>query len=632
MGTYLTPDLTGENQLYKSGNNAHVVFQTDQRIEFNKSVFANSINVILPESHNTPLIYRVDWDIKPEDIDYNAISQCKVKDPSFDKQLVKSITIVKPIASQIKINVSFQMLYPLHSTKALYNSEPLEFTPNDWLEILQTLKYHEMLLSPIKDMTSVESKIPRLLEIDPDMNRPENFVQGEMHEMDVPNNIQFIHPICGAFFSNTLKIKDVSTNTDMVLGRDYDIFALDVHRTKMAGDVNKSGVYNFILIKKPIIGFVKIDYHAFGGDVTLYDQRVIEDNIQNVIAFLNNSKFLTPESIGGTDIVRQLVQRTTKLEEDMRLLCSTGRPNYGDIKNNVNLLMKITSPDTDYHWWNIASLYKVDGSEDIVTADRMHLRIHALQSGMMFDAMFAVNLNNKVNKFDIDILSDIYPKFFDSLNSYDIDNIVYPQFRVVWNENMTQESGIYLQIGLALKNIAVETLAIENLSGIESCWKLVPSVVTEVGSEDIIFSLPSTNHTWSNVHPDSKAEGMMIPFTEGHLIWAGSQSLNRPLAGRKSFTIDHYLPKDIDISKFKKLRLELFEKGHSKFPVTMEFIPGTENLVGTAPAFAYQGKPSYITGNIYRDPQGEIVISFTVDIEAGLSSNQLDLCHVIVFT
>lgn len=316
----------------------------------------------------------------------------------------------------------------------------------------------------------------------------------------------------------------------------------------------------------------------------------------------------------------------------MRRLATTGRPTYGDVSHGGCLRKRIASNDTEHHWWTIASLYKVEGSNDVFVADTMKLRIQSFYTKFSFDAIVNVNLLHPTDKLDVKILSATYPKGYIPFEDYtELQNIIRPQFRIIWNDNTVQNSGAFLQIGLRLKNVAEETLAIEDWSGPESAWKLIASPDEAVFPEDGILTLPNDTHVWDTSNPDSRSISYLAPFPDGHLIWAGSEALNRPSAGWKNLNLMHILENEIDISKIKRIRCDLEEQGTNKFPVTMDLIPGSNDLIGNT-SFTYNGKPAYITGRIYRNPStGVIEVSVNAEIVAGLTSNQLNLRQVLIF-
>lgn len=652
----LTPDLTGQNAACRKTNDARMVIKQNQVIEFHDSVFADSIEMILVANLNVTkyLVKGIDWEIMESDIDYEAMSAMRLREPTFLAPLVKSITMIRSYVSDYKVSMNYQTLYPLPSTLALQNyPDKVEFTPESWIEVLEAVKRHELLLAPIRDIHADGIiKQPMMLEPDPHQERLANRIVDEIYELNVPNKLSVVHPIHGPFFKDTLSIRTVKISADggvsygdiLIEGTDYKIYGFDAYKT--ANTPNSSGVYKYILFTTAIVGNVAISYHAYGGDPTLYDIKAHNESINNLTTYILDSQLLTAETVANAPVVINMINKLTSLEEEMRILAQQGRPNYGDATNGNTLLKVVTtSSPKEIHWWTIAELYKVAGSEEVFVSGTMKLNIQMLYKKMAFTTYVSVNLDNTFTNTESGITYQVcdalkvscpisqVPLGYEPFSEYSgLDNLSRPQFRIIWNKNAVENSGIYLQIGMRLNDVVTESIAVEDMSGNESCWKLIPSPAEAVGPEDDIILLPSKNHTWSIDNVDSKQESYLIPFVDGHIIWAGTQELNRPQSGRKDISLIHFLEDEIDISRVRKLRFDLEEVGANKFPVFMDVIPGSEDLLGST-SFYYNGKPAYMTGRLRVNPATrETELSVGVDITAGLSSNQLNLRHVVIYT
>ena len=652
----LTPDLTGNNTACRKTNDARMVIKQDQVIEFHDSVFADSIEMILVANLNVTktLVRGIDWEVRDSDIDYEAMSAMRLREPTFLTTLVKSITMIRSYVSDYKVSLDYQTLYPLPSTIALKNyPDKVEFTPESWIEVLESVKRHELLLAPIQDIhASGIIKQPLLLEPDPYQERSANLIVDELYEVNVPNKVAVIHPIHGAFFRDTLSVRQVTVSAvggvsygdTLVEGIDYKIYGFDSSKT--ANIVNTSGIYKFIVITTAIVGTLAITYHAYGGDPTLYDIRAHDESINNLTTYILDSQLLTAETVANAPVVINMINKLTSLEEEMRILAQQGRPNYGDATDGNTLLKVVTSSSPkEMHWWTIAELYKVSGSEEVFISGTMKLNIQMLYKKISFTAHVSANLDNTFTNSETGITYQVCDAFkvscpisqvplgYEPYVEYSgLSNLSRPQFRIIWNKNAVENSGIYLQLGMRLNDVVTETIAVEDVSGKESCWKLIKSSEQISSPEDDIILLPSGNHTWSVDNVDSKQESYLIPFIDGHIVWAGTEALNRPQSGRKDIPLTHFLEDDVDISRIRRMRFDLEEVGANKFPVFMDVIPGSTDLLGST-SFYYNGKPAYMTGRLRVNPATkEIELSIGVDITAGLSSNQLNLRHVVIYT
>lgn len=629
---YLIPDLTGQSELCKVENDVRLIIAADQKLEFHTPVFADTLNIIQIGTTNVTFIRGVDWNYGPSDYDVTAMSEMQMKDDTFDKILLKSIVILNPFVSlKYKVSLSYQKLYPVPSKVARDPAgETLNVTGELILDMLESIRRHELLLAPVKDVHGIAPNNPLMLEIDTTMGRAENFIVKERHQVNVPANLEHIHPIAGSFYKEKFVAYNGTTGQTLTEGEDYVFWGANLPKTAMAQ--TPSPVYDFILLKKPFVGPIDITYHAFGGDPTIHDVRTLSESINNIMNYLVENQLLTPQTIGNVQPLILIRNKISELEEKMRRLASEGRPSYGDVSHGRCLKKRIAADDTNLHWWTIAELYKVEGSEEIFVSDTAKLRISTLLTKFAFDVIVNVNTTNELNKLNVNCISATYPKGYIPFVDYsEMENIIRPQFRIIWNENTVQGSGIYLQIGLRLKTVREETIAVEDWSGGESCWKLIPDPVEAVLPEDNTITLPSKNHIWDTINPDSRQVSYLVPFQDGHLIWAGSEALNRPESGWKNFTLVHTLEDDTDIRNIRQIRIDLEEVGSTVFPITLDVIPGSEKLTGTA-AFTYNGKPAYINAVLNRNPvTKKIELSVNADISAGPTSTRLNMRHVLIF-
>jgi len=639
---YLTPDLTATNPMYKRDSDLRLVIVQDQKLEFLDSpIYPDTLQISLLGTVNITLVKFLDWAIREDDIDYATMSRMKLIDPTFDKVIVKSITMVKSWSQNYRVQMSYQRVLPIESKLALEpTNEILNITPELMDDLIRTVRYHDDLLTPVDDIHSIHTKSPLLLEADPRKERPENVIRNEFHNINTTTKIHVIHPRGGAYYRDSLMVERVDPDVEdptvsipeniLVEGVDYQVDGCDFHRTRITA--NTSGVYRHILFIKDLVGEVKITYHAYGGDVVLDDIRAHNESINNILKYILDSQLVTEETLVNAKAMVTMRSRIAKLEENMRALALTGSPSGGDCTTGSTLVKKIMSVDNALHWYTIASLYKVDGSDDIFTSDVMKLRLQSLYTKFSFLATINVNIDHATTKLDVSCESATYPKGYIPFEDYSqIEQIIRPQFRIIWNANTVEGSGIYLQLGFRLKGIIEETFAIEDMSGKQSAWKLLSTVSEASAPEDNLVTLPAANHIWDTLNPNSAQATHIVPFPDGHLVWAGEEALNRPDSGWKNFELVHLLEKDTDITKLRSLRLDLEERNGSRFPVKIEFIPGSDKLAGSI-SFNYNGLPAYINALVERNTlTSDIRIRINADITAGPSANQLSLKQVLAF-
>jgi hypothetical protein len=308
-----------------------------------------------------------------------------------------------------------------------------------------------------------------------------------------------------------------------------------------------------------------------------------------------------------------------------------GQASYGDVSSGKAILKKITAVDDELHWFTIAELYKVDGSDDIIISDRMQFRLKTLKTNMMFDAIVSVNLTNQTNKFHVDVLSEHYDKGFIPYENYDnVNSIVRPQLRIVYNTDEIENSGILLQLGMEFKGFTEETVVVEDMSGKEGCWKLITPPDVAVGPEDDVIQLPNSEQVFDNLNPDSISISTLVPFKEGYIVWAGAYPLNREEGGFKEVDLDHFIPSNIDLTKITRARMELRESNGLLFPLDVLFIPGSTDMTGLG-NFMYNGEPCYVNLRIWKDSEG-VYLRATSDVDRNHIAAQLDLVHIYIFT
>lgn len=311
-----------------------------------------------------------------------------------------------------------------------------------------------------------------------------------------------------------------------------------------------------------------------------------------------------------------------------------GTPAYGDITSGKSILMKLFAEKPGLHWYTIASLYKITGDDTTPSeADSFIFRLQSQLSHFQFKAEVSVDLNNQEgDRFNVNVTSENYPRGYTPFTDYgEIDSIIRPQLRVVWNDSDTM-TGAYLQLGFTLTNMLEETVAIEDMSGHESCWKLVDEVATVTQPADSDFTLPNGTSIWSTSLDTSKQESMLIPFKKGHLAWCGSVSMNRPDTGWQYTDLGDslLLENSVDISRITKLRVDIEEVDGFQYPIDINFNSKIDKLKGHA-SFTHGNEPAYINAEIYRKEDGSINIRLNYEIVAGTESNELRIRDVVVY-
>jgi hypothetical protein len=499
MPSYFQPDLSGIDSDYYKDTELRVVFRNTQVIEFDMPVFYNA-NLEIFEVGSPPvqLIENTDWTVQPSDIDFDSISRIKAIDDTFSHTLLKSVTITKPFISQYEIQLKFNQLYPNTIDYAPVDpNNQVELTPTLISNMTEQLAYlQQIVLGKVSSYTE-ESGTIKILEEDNDKLNPDNFISGELHDVNTVNNIDYIRPIYGAFFEDSVTIRNHLSGVPYVKDTDYDIIEADLLKT--AKTSNTSGVYLTIRFKKPIVGTVEVDYHAYGNSTDIASMKGLYSRLETIEEFLSGGTFITPSNLRINPSIQRLNDKLQSLESNMRLLLQNGLPTYGDVSTGTAVLKKVSAIDSDLHWWSIATLYKVDGSDDFVKKDTFKFRLTSIHSDLMFECSVAVDVDN-INLTQVKCLNANIP--VDTLQS------TCPMLRLIYSNMGATYEGVVLQIGLKLQSLQ-ETFDIEDMSGRESCWKLVPFDVNSTPPEDTAVLLPDNTLVWATGDPEKR---FFIPF------------------------------------------------------------------------------------------------------------------------
>lgn len=627
-------DLTGANTNCSESGRYFRIFKSGQILDFGTPVYAESLHVYYASGglSGQELVKDTDYTITEDNMDYNSMSDAKLVSSDFNSTLINSITFITvgDNSEEFTVSVSYQKLYPSQVRNAYYSAERLDLTPellSDIVTSLENLKVRTSKVTDIMDLTDTDGVI---YDLDTTKTNRNNVVTNESHVVNVPAGNSCILPNVGSFYFDSVVVTYPATGATLVEGKDYVILGMDESATKATSST--SPVFKFIVILASINGEVLINYHAFGGIPTIGNYRDLAKNINNLVSYINSSKNLTEDNLSGAAVISSLIERLGDMETRMRRL--EGSPSYGDITSGNTTLMKLFSDVAGMHWYTIASLYQTSGTNmHECTADTFTFRLQSQLSHFQFKVAVSVDLNNtEGDRLHVDVISDNYKRGFVPFKDYsEVAKIIRPQLRVVWNSNESA-TGAYLQLGFALTNMLEETICIEDMSGHESCWKLVSEIATATTPADSDITLPDGTSIWSDLTPGvSLVESQLIPFSKGTLAWYGEQSLNRPVDGWQTVTLDNILlESSIDISRLSKLRLDLEEVNGRTFIADINFNPGSDHLVGRC-SFSYLSMPAYINAEIYYNSTGGISIKLDYDIESGISSNELKIRDITVF-
>lgn len=520
MSSIYAPDLSGISWEYYFSTYQRTIFKYNQKVMFDVPVFQNErLEVIRLGVLPVTLVYGVDYIVYDDDIDYDAMSVCKNIDPNFNIPLLKSISIIINDAHSFKVQMKFNQLFAdsINYTAINQNRE-IEVTPMLIANMVEQIAYLQQLIIDTAGSYSPQSVTVKLALLeDPNGASPDNLVIDEPHDIDTLNNRCLIRTVYGAFFKDSVIIKNGLTGVALVPDIDYMVLDLDMIRTKITS--NESGVYQTIKVLKAMVGEVKVSYQAYGGVADVSSMRTIQDRIGIIEDYLSRTSYLTPKTLPADPSICGIRDKIQEMEGTMRLLLQNGLPNYGDVSSGHAVVKRITSQDTAAHWWSIATLYRVAGSADNVLADVFKFRFKSLISNLIFECDVVVNVNaNSSNRLTVTCNNSNIPA--DTLAKY------CPKLRIIDVSAGGVYSGIVLQLGMKLgTGILQETFDIEDMSGRESCWQLIPFSATATPPEDTAVLMPNGVSVFSYNDSVAHINEAVIPFKEGLNIITASTSI-----------------------------------------------------------------------------------------------------------
>lgn len=523
------PDLSGLNWDYYVSTYQRTVFQYAQKLLFEVPIFQNERLEVVRLSGGI-LQYGVDYIVYDDDKNIDAMSVCKNIDPAFDKVLLKSITILINPTTPFRVQVKFNQLFADSINYAQINqAQEIEVTPVLIANMVEQITYLQQMFIDKSGEYSTQSAVVKLaLNEYPNGDNPENLIIDEPHDIDTLNNKCLIRPIYGAFFRDSVSLKNSLSGQELVGNVDYKIIDLDISRTKATA--NTSGVYRLIKVIKESVGEVKVSYRAYGGEADVASLRRIQDRMHVVEEYLGNTSYITPSTLPADPTIISVRNKLQEIEGTMRLLLQNGLPSYGDVSSGNAVVKKLTAQDTNLHWWTIGTLYRVDGSVDNILSDVFKFRLKSVMTQLMFECSVAVNVNGSTHD-RISVVCNNSNIPADTLLRY------APKMRILEVSAGGVYSGVVLQLGMKLGTILQETIDIEDMSGRESCWKLVPFSNDSTPPEDTGVLMPNGVSIFSYGETAALVNEAAIPFREGINVLLAAANLPVQLGSISAGTI-----------------------------------------------------------------------------------------------
>ncbi len=562
MSSYYLPDLTGQNSAYARTGDIYTLYETNQKILFTPwaPIYATSLVITTTDGTGTLLALNVDYVVNTDDIDTTTISRAKNGSPGFNKILLKSITIIRNTnLLPLQVAMAYQQFYLTTPTSPVATgSGEIDVTPDLLIDMLRRITAVEQTASMVPSVLSSSSATPLLLDYDINGILPANVISGEVHLVNTFGTNKVIRPIQGAFFKGSVSI--TAGGNPLVQDTDYIVISIDIGRTKVTTDT--SGIYNLILLTVGYAGSVTIGYHAVGGEVSVQDLTAVYGQTKAITDFLNTAGFVTSESLPDTTAFQNLVNIVNKVETQVRSLLS-GQPTYGDTTTGTTVPKQIRANDTNLHWWTIATLYQVAGSNSIVQADRISLHIQLSSQQYLADVDVAFDINNQNCPLTTEAHNVVYDPGFQLYGLINALPSPVPMIRAIYNTTQNNVTGVILQIGLSLPGLT-DTLTIEDRSGVESCWLLnlnKGSVSSPILPSDDAVILPDGISAWSSTGTTSIQLAQTLQNSTGYLVFAGSARLTLmdDAAPVSVYALPNSLPDYFRVQDIKSLNVHMMD-------------------------------------------------------------------------
>lgn len=519
---YYRPDTTGTNPLYKVENDIYTYFEHGMAIEFDSPIFYDSL-VITSGADGSVWKDGIGYYLANTDRDTTSEARARNLDAGFSGRLTKKIILNTDVVTPYQISITYQTFYPSSATPPIDSTNGvMNFTPSALADIYKRLMSVEQKSLSVVAKSMPEDALVTPLAEDIDCENPDN-VLTETYSVNTFNGRNTIFPRQGAFFKDSVTI----TINGNPLTVDKDYIAVNFDRFRTALTSNKSGIYHSLVILKDYAGDdVKVTYHAVGGNPTNEDIIRLQAGQKDIIAYLNSTQYLTTTMLSSDPNFAALDSRIALLEKENNMRALMQNPTYGRTTNGTTVARSFKAPDTGLHWWNIGSLYQVDNSTEIFTADTMEISIEMPDRHLRADLYLSVDILNKTQPLKISAKNVLYDQGYTFYGSQSASLKPPILFRIIYNETVDNTSGVLLQIGTSIPSL-VEKFAITDNSSVESAFLLALQSSSDAATPNDVspITLPNNTRVWNSTGTQSASAIVTMPLDEGHLVFNGSADL-----------------------------------------------------------------------------------------------------------
>lgn len=540
-------DLTGELSSYKRNLRRFKIFTANQLVELNDAAYLNTLKVyeILPDDPENPVLlnqgnYAKQWSAPTDCNDITAMSKAKSrylynhpeylltvdthfqsgKDYYYRNEGTWTVLANPTIGSQIPNNTYYERnpatweftlvnkFYMNDSASDLarsgeyeiaveYNALEIEcaaierdglgpeYSPGLMRSVLDKVEELYYVRNPINQVSALTSGMFYCLEEDLTGSNPKNYIEGELHHVDVPNNSFVIRPQCGSFYNTSslklLLVNDNGTTTELAKetdteAGDYVVTGINTEKTSIS--FPSYGVYEYIVIKTNITGKVLVSYQAFGGEVTQADINALKELVQSVYQTVTSEDLVTVSNLSSTSVIKELIYRQQLIEHTI-----------GHFQSQRFIY---TSGVLD-KWVNVAFVDRNPWTADapVPTSCIGEFRVKITDMDLFMDVKINYDIN-AVDGFSVSVYHADVPTFSNNKFDYFVKRLL-PKFRLIWCTNGYTEGGvqhpgtdrgIMLQMSMTSMNTQTFNVVVDDMTGAKSPWDLVDTLGEERPSND----------------------------------------------------------------------------------------------------------------------------------------------------
>ncbi len=568
--TINTIDLTGSDPEFKRSDRRFMVFTATQTIDFTEPAYANTIKVFkLGGTGEAQEMYEnTDWAHRVSLKAINAISDAKLREPTFSSNLVTGIVITRALlpGEEFQISVEYQGFYRELTDYPDEATGPA-VTPGLVLAMLQDIDFLKNVKNPVADVTTETLANIRVLDEDYTGLNEENHIFNEEHNVNVPNNKYVIRPANGSFYKHDLTL--TYDGTTLVENRDYVVRGVNHGKTRVSS--HNSGVYEYIIITAAIVGVVKVSYRAFGGEITAKDMYSLRDGLIDIVQMITNGNFVTVENLPSMPIIIEMLKRLTVVEESLR--------HYAEMAflYTINQFVYNGQTHSTDNWVDVASVAHGAWSESnpIPTLGTGDFRLHINDLDYNCDFTLTYNLGGDTPKVEVSKVEVHGTTYLNNGIDHFLTRIV-PKFRIVYDKTNINH-GFILQMSIVGKANTTTQVVFYDRTGSSTIWSLLNSGGEEHTNTEMGTTLPDGT-AW--VPANGVTNEVSILDGEGYTVWAGSLPVSfieaasyrigdlndngddEPLQVEGAgLTVNHLISNvSIDLAQVKGMRVRLFDR------------------------------------------------------------------------